>query len=388
MSAVFGLVIANSKRAIIPPEAGAYLSDIVRNTFNLFAYEKNEWIGGWTIFYWGWWLAWAPFVGLFVARISRGRSIREFVLGVLLIPTGFTLMWMTFFGNTAIDFISNQGISAVADMVSQDTAIALFIFLEQFPLAAVLSTLATLMIVVFFVTSCDSGAMVVNMLCSNGDDQTALWQRVYWTVGIGLVAAVLLMTGGLGALQTMTIASALPFTVVLLFSMVGLMKALRIEAYKIESQQTASLPQQPTYTGESWQERLSNIVDFPNKPTVERFLDKTVQAAFADVSKTLSEHQIDTQIERLPRGIVLTVMHGDEHDFVYGVYRRKHIQPEFVQSEQEEIDTDDEQSYYRAEVHLSEGGQDYDIMGWSKLAVINDIIDQYQRHQHFLHLLR
>lgn len=368
---------------------GAYLSDIVRNTFNLFAYEKNDWIGGWTIFYWGWWLAWAPFVGLFIARISRGRTLREFVLGVLMIPTAFTLMWMTFFGNSAIDMILNQGIERVGQMVNQDTAVALFVFLEQFPAASFLSLLATLMIVVFFVTSCDSGAMVVNMLCSNGDNDTALWQRVYWAGGVGLVAAVLLMAGGLSALQTMTIASALPFSLVLLVAMFGLIKALRIEAYKKESLQMNVTPQQPVMTGEAWRERLNNIINFPNKRAVEAFLDNTIRNAFTDIQKTFEDNQIAVNIERVDRGIVLRVLHGDEHDFVYGVYRRKHLQPDFVAGESdEEVDADDEQTYYRAEVHLSEGGQDYDIMGWSKLAVINDVIDQYHRHQHFLHLLR
>ena len=112
---------------------GAYLSDIVRNTFNLYTYEKTDWIGGWTIFYWGWWLAWAPFVGLFIARISFGRTIREFVIGVLLIPSAFTLFWMTIFGNGAIDQVLVQGKDVLAQMVNDDTSVALFVFLEQFP---------------------------------------------------------------------------------------------------------------------------------------------------------------------------------------------------------------------------------------------------------------
>ena len=155
------------------------LSDLVRNTFNLFAYEKTDWIGGWTIFYWGWWLAWAPFVGLFIARISYGRTIREFVMGVLLIPSAFTLFWMTVFGNGAIDQVLVQGKDVLANMVNEDTSVALFVFLEQFPFSSVLSLIAVLMVVVFFVTSCDSGAMVVDMLCSHGKNDTPLWQRIY-----------------------------------------------------------------------------------------------------------------------------------------------------------------------------------------------------------------
>ena len=113
---------------------GAYLSDIVSHTFNLFAYEKKSWIGGWTIFYWGWWLAWAPFVGLFIAKISKGRTIREFVLGVLLIPTAFTLLWMTIFGNSAISQIVDSNFVRLGEMVTENSAVGLFVFLETLPM--------------------------------------------------------------------------------------------------------------------------------------------------------------------------------------------------------------------------------------------------------------
>nr|HPR05999.1 BCCT family transporter [Denitromonas sp.] len=139
---------------------GAYAADIVSNTFNLFAYQKTDWIGGWTILYWGWWMSWAPFVGLFIARVSRGRTIREFTMGVLFVPTGFTLLWMTVFGNSAIELILNQGKVALGEAVSADVALALFAFLENFPFSGVLSILAMVMVVVFFVTSSDSGSMV------------------------------------------------------------------------------------------------------------------------------------------------------------------------------------------------------------------------------------
>jgi choline/glycine/proline betaine transport protein len=361
---------------------GDYLADIVHNTFNLFAYKKTDWIGGWTIFYWGWWLAWAPFVGLFIARISRGRTIRQFIIGVMLIPTVFTLLWMTIFGNSAIDLVHNQGVVALGEMVSQDSSVALFVFLENFPLSTLLSGFSVLMIVIFFVTSCDSGAMVVDMLCSHGKNNTPLWQRVYWAVGIGVVAAVLLLAGGLNALQTMTIASALPFTIVLLLAIIGLIKALRVEGFKQESQLITAIPHSSDENNDSWQLRLRNIVDFPNKVNVNKFISKTVVPAFDSVAKELQESQINVEISH-EDGISFIVDHGEEQEFIYRVLARKYSQPDFVTD-----DDDDEQSYYRAEVHLVEGGQDYDIMGWSKTAVINNIIDQYHKHLHFLHLLR
>lgn len=367
---------------------GAYLSDIVRNTFNLFAYEKTDWIGGWTIFYWGWWIAWAPFVGLFIARISRGRTIREFVFGVLLVPTAFTLLWMTVFGNTAIQMVFEQGLVELGQMVSENTSVALFVFLQEFPFANFLTFTAIIMVVIFFVTSCDSGAMVVDMLCSHGNNDTPVWQRIYWASGVGIVAAALLLAGGLNALQTMTIAAALPFAIILFLAMIGLIKALRVETFKRESLQISAMPQHVATDGGGWQERLQNIVNFPNKATVEGYLDKIVHSALDSVATELQANQIDVVVIRKEGAVELQVKHGDESDFVYGVHRRKHLQPDFVSNGDDSVDNDDDQSYYRAEVHLSEGGQDYDIMGWSKEAVINDVIDQYHKHLHFLHLLR
>jgi choline/glycine/proline betaine transport protein len=361
---------------------GDYLADIVHNTFNLFAYQKTNWIGGWTIFYWGWWLAWAPFVGLFIARISRGRTIREFIIGVMLIPTVFTLFWMTVFGNSAIDLVYNQGVVALGDMVSKDSSVALFVFFDNFPMTSVLSFFSVLMIVIFFVTSCDSGAMVVDMLCSHGKNDTPLWQRVYWAVGIGIVAAILLLAGGLNALQTMTIASALPFTIVLLLAIVGLIKSLRVEGFKQESQLLTAIPHASNENSDSWQTRLKSVVDFPNKSNVNKYINQTVVPAFDLVAKELEENQISVDISH-ENGLSFIVKHGEEQTFVYRVLARKYSQPDFVTE-----DDEDEQSYYRVEVHLLEGGQDYDIMGWSKTAVINNIIDQYHKHLHFLHLLR
>ena len=366
---------------------GAYIADIVRNTFNLFAYQKTDWFGGWTIFYWGWWIAWAPFVGLFIARISRGRTIREFVFGVLLLPTAFTLFWMTVFGNSAIDLVFNQGQNTLAEMVNENTSVALFIFLDQYPFANTLSLIAVGMIVIFFVTSCDSGAMVVDMLCSHGSNQTPVWQRIYWAVGVGVVAVVLMSAGGLEALQTMTIAAALPFAIILLIALGGLIKALRVESFKQESLQFNAIPLHPAGNSDSWQERLKTIIDFPNRKSVDVFIDKTVAAAFDSIKQEFIANKIDVDVSRSDKSIVIKVKQGDEQDFVYGVYRKKHAQPDFA-TDTEMLDSDDEQTYYRAEVHLREGGQDYDIMGWSKIAVINDVVDQYHKHLHFLHLLR
>lgn len=366
---------------------GAYISDIVRVTFNLFAYEKTDWIGGWTIFYWAWWLAWAPFVGLFIARVSRGRSIRQFVTGVLFVPVGFSMMWFTFFGNSAIDMILNHSKDSIGEAVSNDVAIALFVFLDQFPFGEVLSFIAIVMVVIFFVTSADSGALVVNMLCSNGRDDTPLWQRMYWVVGVGLIAVILLLVGGLGALQTMTIASAMPFSIILLIATYGFIKALRVDMAKRDSLLVNVSPVTNNHDS-SWKERLHNIVDYPSKSAVSRYIENTARPACQVVAEELRAQDLVVDIENELDRVRLVVRHGEEADFIYEIRSRAHLRPEFSQIDQPSDQIDESAHYYRAEIHLREGGQDYDVMGWSKAAIINDIIDNYHKHMHFLHVLR
>ena len=363
---------------------GAYLSDLVHNTFNLFAYQKTDWLGGWTIFYWAWWLSWSPFVGMFIARISRGRTIREFLIGVLFIPSGFTFAWMTFFGNSAIDLIHVHGVTDLADAVAKDSSIALFAFLELLPFSQVVSFIALVMVIIFFVTSCDSGAMVVDMLASYGENNTPLWQRFYWTLGIGIVATILLLNGGLAALQTMSIVSALPFTVVLIIAIYGMFTALNIESTKQQSMNLA-MTQQPTGQTNNWKQRLATIVHFPSKSVVLTFLSRNVAPAIKQVADELNTNQIATEVIIESERVILTVSHVDQPDFIYAVRARTHIQPDLLEDANEE---DDEQMYYRAEVHLAEGGQDYDIMSWPEAAIINDVVEQYQKHVHFLHLLK
>lgn len=369
---------------------GGYLSEIVNKTFNLYAYEpkSSKWLGGWTLFYWGWWLAWSPFVGMFIARVSRGRTIREFVTGVLFVPAGFTLLWMTFFGNSAIWLIMSKGARDLAETVQSDQTLALFNFLEHFPFSSVLSFIAMAMVVVFFVTSADSGAMVVDTLASGGIDNTPIWQRIFWASMMGVVAIVLLLAGGMKALQTVTIASALPFAVILLASIYGLFKALRIDYYKRESKQITTLASPASRNPISWQRRLRNIAYFPKRSNVKRFMNDVIQPAMHMVSGELLKqgtlsHIDDNADDRVRFEVDL----GNELNFVYEVRLRSYIQPTFALAAFGD-EKKEEHRYYRAEVHLKEGGQDYDVMSWTQEQIINDILDQYEKHLHFLHLVR
>lgn len=374
---------------------GSYASNILSSTFNLFAYEKTDWIGGWTILYWAWWISWSPFVGLFIARISRGRTIREFTLGVLLVPTGFTLMWMTFFGNSAINLILADGITQLGTTVSNDVTVALFAFLENFPFSGVTSVIATIMVIVFFVTSSDSGSMVIDMLCSNGNDNTPIWQRVYWAAGEGIIASILILAGGLAALQTMTIASALPFSLVLLVATYGLIKALRLDIAKKESLQYSTTLGSSTSNPEDWDKRLNNIVNYPTKKNVRRFLEKVAKPALEDVANVLRKNEFDVEVTLNDTHDKLTLVvnlgeesnFGENKNFLYQVKNISRIKPAFVYDEKNEEDRSEDELYYCAIVHLIEGGQDYDIMGWSKDGIRNDVVDQYEKHMHYMHLI-
>ncbi len=212
---------------------GVYLQSMVGLTFDTTAYAGQDgldWQGSWTIFYWGWWMSWAPFVGLFIARISRGRTIREFVAGVLLVPSMVSFIWFAVMGGTAIQRAfedSNGGLfDADEGIVSENV---LFTMLSGLPLGGVLSVIAVLLVAIFFITSSDSGSLVVDMLASGGKTDPPKWSRVMWAVLEGLVAIALLLAGGLSALQTASILTALPISVVIIGMCLALYKALSAE---------------------------------------------------------------------------------------------------------------------------------------------------------------
>nr|WP_305907556.1 BCCT family transporter [Methylomarinum sp. Ch1-1]MDP4520318.1 BCCT family transporter [Methylomarinum sp. Ch1-1] len=214
---------------------GSYLNHIIERTFNLQAYSRSDWIGNWTLFIFGWTISWAPFVGLFIAKISRGRTIRQFVVGVMMVPSIFTFLWFSVFGDTALHQIMNQGYSALIAEVQADHAVALFKLYEVLPLSSLITFITVILIITFFVTSSDSGSLVIDSLASGGATVTPVWQRVFWAASEGAVASSLLLAGGLSALQTMAIASALPFSIIMIASAFGMWRALVIEGHHYTS---------------------------------------------------------------------------------------------------------------------------------------------------------
>jgi choline/glycine/proline betaine transport protein len=209
---------------------GAYFQLLPQNSFWTAAYitDGRAWLGSWTVFYWAWWIAWSPFVGIFIARISKGRTIREFMAGVLLVPCFVTFIWLTVFGNSALDLVMNQG-SDLINTVNNDLPSSLFHFLEAFPATSLFGGIATICIALFFVTSSDSASLVIDTIASGGKQNPDVRLKVYWAILEGAVAAVLLYVGGLKALQTASITSALPFCFVILLMAVSLMKSLSKE---------------------------------------------------------------------------------------------------------------------------------------------------------------
>ena len=207
---------------------GVYLDDFFRTSFWTESYLDSHWQNSWTVFYWAWWISWSPFVGMFIARISKGRTIREFVLSVLIIPSLITFLWITAFGGSALS-LEMKAAGSIAAAVQENVAVAIYSLLEQFPFALVSNTVAVVLVISFFVTSSDSGSLVVDAFTSGGKLNSPVVQRVFWAGMEGAVAAVLLVGGGLAALQTASISTGLPFSVLLFIMGFSLWKGLHSE---------------------------------------------------------------------------------------------------------------------------------------------------------------
>jgi choline/glycine/proline betaine transport protein len=220
-------------------QIGSYITNFFNLSFDAMPFQGEEgqtFLAGWTTFYWGWWMSWAPFVGVFIARISRGRTVREFILGVLLVPTLMTFLWFSVLGGSAIhhELFGDGGLLTPFEKADGSTAftpdydLALFQFLDTLPASTVLGVAAIILIVVFFVTSSDSGSFVVDMLSSGGQKTPPVWSRAFWATMEGAIAAALLLagSGGLDALKTMAILLAAPFSVIMVLMVVATSKAL------------------------------------------------------------------------------------------------------------------------------------------------------------------
>ncbi|MFO8046144.1 MAG: BCCT family transporter [Halomonas sp.] len=233
--------------AITIESTGDYLQNLMSMTFHTNATRDDDWQSEWTVFFWGWWLAWSPFVGMFIARVSRGRTFREFVMGVLLVPTVITLVWIGVFGGTAL-YHELFGVGGIVAAVDRDVATALFATVEAMELGLVgqiLSLALLVLIATYLITSANAGTLVINTILSGGDPEPPTFHRILWGAVLGLLTAVLLMAGGLETLQAAVIMAALPFSVVIMLMIAGLLKALHRERYAARTGERAEAPREP-----------------------------------------------------------------------------------------------------------------------------------------------
>lgn len=374
---------------------GDYLSGFVKLSLNTYAFNPpSDWLNSWTVFFWAWWIAWGPFVGLFLARISRGRTIREFVAGTLLLPMGFMMAWMSIMGNSAIDLVMN-GAEEFGRQAMDSPGSSIYLFLQSFPWTGLTTIVASILAIVFFVTSGDSGSLVLSNLSSHLKDPShdaPAWMRVLWAGVIGVLTIALLLADGLTALQSAVVIMGLPFAFVLFMMMYGLTEALRVEGIKEDSYQDSlsaylsSRISRGDGGAQGWSQRLARMMKFPDREEAHRFLDDIAKPAMEEIIELLDKNGYQVELVEGSSGnehLELNVDLEDEQGFSYQLWPRKCVMPVYTVRTQEA-----DAHYYRVEVHLFEGGQGIDLMGYTKDQVIQDVLDQFERHLHFLHMQR
>ncbi len=382
---------------------GDYAQNFTRNTMETFAYEgATEWMSLWTLFFWAWWIAWASFVGLFLARISRGRTIRQFVAGTMIIPFTYIVMWISIFGNAALDRIRG-GDEAFADAALASPEAGFYSLLEEYPASGVVIAVSVFVGLLFYVTSADSGALVMGNLSSelrSVQDDAAPWLRIVWASATGLLTIAVLAVGGIYALQYATVIFGLPFAFVIVLVMLGLLRALRVEGRRAGTV-TRALPMfvsdpDPGAEGagrpeSSWKARLARAVNFVDVEGATAYLDSVVRPALTEVAHELENRGVPTQVtqgagdggEDEDGGLDWVELRtlGDDDPFVYRVQVHESPVPTYGGRM---IGARDQ--YARLEVHTVGGGQDYDVMGYSSSQVIHDCLDHYEAHLEFLRL--
>ncbi|REA59774.1 BCCT family transporter [Dyadobacter luteus] len=357
---------------------GYYLNEFFTLTFNTHAYEPSTqpWFYNWTILYWAWWISWSPYVGLFIASISRGRTIREFVCAVLLIPTAFNFLWMTIFGNSASWLDKGIAAGQLSSMISKADEL-LFTFLDYFPIAGISSGLAIFIIFIFFVTSADSGILVINNIASNNAEKSPKWQLSFWGILLALLALVLLNAGGLQSLQTMTLITALPFAVIMVMFCYSLIQGLIVDNYYYAK---GFSPATRNWSGELWKERLGKILASKNQEYVEHYIKDTVKPALEELAMGFNDREIPAIVssEDKPVQVSLTIKHQLIEDFTYGVRSKSKTVSDFLVDEGNIPGVKNSQSYI-PKTYFGDNRLGYNIEYFTKNEIIADVLKQYER---------
>ena len=362
---------------------GTYLSNLVQLSFKTYVYEQEHtgWFSGWTILYWAWWCSWAPFVGLFIARISKGRTIREFIFGVLVIPSMFGILWFTVFGNTAIWLNDGEAAGTLGQMISSPETL-LFKFLDYLPLSSVTGLVSLVVISLFFITSADSGIYVLNNIASRDKSLVApRWQAVMWGVLMSVVAIVLMQSGGLANLQAMTLLVALPFAMLMLLMCFSLWKGLSADKKYFD---TKVNPTSIFWTGDKWKERLEQMMNQTQEKDILRFLKHTVLPAMRELRQELiSKYELSVQINTLfdqdEPAVELVIQKDLMRDFMYGV---KSIGREVS----EQLINDDNLPHiqhsmtYEPYTYFFDGRVGYDVQYMDQDELIADMLKHYERY--------
>ncbi|QSQ93456.1 MULTISPECIES: choline transporter [Acinetobacter] len=393
---LFILVMGNTEflLAALIQNFGDYISQFPQLSLTSFPFQQpKEWMNSWTLFFWAWWIAWSPFVGLFLARISRGRTIREFVAGTLIIPLLFTLTWLSIFGNSALHSVIFDGNTQLATTVLANPAHGFYDLLTQYPWFPFLAGVATITGLLFYVTSADSGALVLGNFTtkfSNIEHDSPRWLSVFWALAIGLLTLAMLMANGVTALQNTTIIMGLPFSFVIFFVMAGLYKSLRLEDFRQASTSMNAAPVVGNVDIFNWKKRLSRVMLHANLSQTQQMLEEVCKPAMQAVATEfinkgiqvdLAEKALDDEPEL--SHLDLTIQLDEEENFVYQIWPIRYDTPNFSSRGKRT-----KKYYYRLETYLFEGSQGNDLVGYSKEQVINDILDKYERHLMFLHINR
>lgn len=357
---------------------GTYINNFFDLTFNTHVYEENtqNWFYDWTILYWAWLIFWAPYVGLFIAKISKGRTIREFVGAVLIIPTLFNFIWMSVMGNSAIWFDNNIANGTLSLLATEPDAL-MFRFLEYLPFTETISFLTIAIILIFFITSADSGMFVMNNIATKNARVSPKWQTIGWGVLLAVLALLLLNAGGLNALQSMTLITALPFSVIMLLFIVSLIKALVIDRdYYQRNFSASTVP----WSGEAWRERLEQIVSFNNSESVNNFIDTTAGQAFTELQQELAKRGIKAKVNSYnePHRKEIEISYDVVNNFVYGVRNERRFISDYLLNEENHPDLEENYTFF-PESYFGDDREGYDVQLFTKNELISDVLKHFER---------
>ena len=362
---------------------GTYLSNLVQLSFKTYVYEQEHtgWFSGWTILYWAWWCSWAPYVGLFIARISKGRTIREFIFGVLVIPSMFGILWFTVFGNTAIWLNDGEAAGTLGQMISSPETL-LFKFLDYLPLSGVTGLVSLVVISLFFITSADSGIYVLNNIASRDKSLAApRWQAVMWGVLMSVVAIVLMQSGGLANLQAMTLLVALPFAMLMLLMCFSLWKGLNADKKYFD---TKVNPTSIFWTGDKWKERLEQMMNQTQEKDILRFLKHTVLPAMRELRQELIGKyelsvQINTLFEQDEPAVELVIQKESMRDFMYGVKSvGRDVSTQLINDGN--LPHIQHSMTYEPYTYFFDGRVGYDVQYMDQDELIADMLKHYERY--------